>query len=86
MKMNVKELAKEQESYVIQCRHYLHSHPELSTKEVNTTRFIKEELEKMGVEVQEFEGITGCVGTIKGDKQILMPFLLQRTREKATAV
>ena len=46
--MNVKELAKEQESYVIQCRHYLHSHPELSTKEVNTTRFIKEELEKMG--------------------------------------
>lgn len=68
MKMNVKELAKEQESYVIQCRHYLHSHPELSTKEVNTTRFIKEELEKMGVEVQEFEGIIGCVGTIKGDK------------------
>ena len=66
--MNVKELAKEQESYVIQCRHYLHSHPELSTKEVNTTRFIKEELEKMGVEVQEFEGITGCVGTIKGGK------------------
>ena len=66
--MNVKELAKEQESNVIQCRHYLHSHPELSTKEVNTTRFIKEELEKMGVEVQEFEGITGCVGTIKGDK------------------
>ena len=66
--MNVKELAKEQESYVIQCRHYLHSHPELSTKEVNTTRCIKEELEKMGVEVQEFEGITGCVGTIKGDK------------------
>ena len=66
--MNVKELAKEQESYVIQCRHYLHSHPELSTKEVNTTRFIKEELENMGVEVQEFEGITGCVGTIKGDK------------------
>lgn len=66
--MNVKELAKEQESYVIQCRHYLHSHPELSTKEVNTTRFIKEELEKMGVEVQEFEGIIGCVGTIKGDK------------------
>lgn len=66
--MNVKELAKEQESYVIQCRHYLHSHPELSTKEVNTTRFIKEELEKMGVEVQEFEGITGCVGNIKGDK------------------
>ena len=54
--MNVKELAKEQESYVIQCRHYLHSHPELSTKEVNTTRFIKEELEKMFVNLYRRTG------------------------------
>ena len=44
--MNVKELAKEQESYVIQCRHYLHSHPELSTKEENKTRLIKKKMKK----------------------------------------
>ncbi len=64
--MNIQELAKEQESYVIECRRYLHMHPELSLQEVNTTRFIKEELTKMGVPVQEFEGITGLVATIEG--------------------
>lgn len=58
--MNVKELAKEQESYVIQCRHYLHSHPELSTKEVNTTRFIKEELEKWAWKYRNLKGSQAC--------------------------
>ena len=48
MKMNVKELAKEQEAYVIACRRHLHEHPELSTQEVETTKFIKAELTKMG--------------------------------------
>lgn len=64
--MRVQELAKEQEAYVIQCRRYLHEHPELSTKEVETTKFIKAELEKMGIQVLEFDGITGCVGVIEG--------------------
>lgn len=66
--MNIQQLAKEQEDYVIQCRRHLHAHPELGTEEVETTRFIKNELEKMGIEVQTFDGITGCVGTIKGGK------------------
>ena len=64
--MRVQELAKEQEAYVIACRRHLHEHPELSTQEVETTKFIKAELEKMGIPVQEFDGITGCVGTIEG--------------------
>lgn len=64
--MNIRELAKEQEDYVIRCRRHLHAHPELSTQEVETTRFIKAELESMGIPVQEFDGITGCVGTITG--------------------
>ena len=46
--MRVQELAKEQEAYVIACRRHLHEHPELSTQEVETTKFIKAELEKMG--------------------------------------
>ena len=58
--MRVQELAKEQEAYVIACRRHLHEHPELSTQEVETTKFIKAELEKMGIPVQEFDGITGC--------------------------
>lgn len=64
--MNIQELAKEQEAYVIQCRRHLHAHPELGTEEVETTRFIKTELENMGIFVQEFDGITGCVGIIEG--------------------
>ena len=64
--MDIGRLAKEQEAYVIEARHYLHSHPEVGCEEVNTTRYICEELTKMGVEVQTFEGITGCVGTIEG--------------------
>lgn len=51
---------------MIACRRHLHEHPELSTQEVETTKFIKAELEKMGISVQEFDGITGCVGTIEG--------------------
>lgn len=64
--MRVQELAKEQEAYVIACRRHLHEHPELSTQEVETTKFIKAELTKMEIPVQEFDGITGCVGTIEG--------------------
>ena len=64
--MDIGRLAEEQKDYVIQARHYLHSHPEVGEQEVNTTRYICGELEKMGVAVQTFEGITGCVGTIEG--------------------
>ncbi len=64
--MNIQQLAKEQEAYVIQCRRWLHAHPELGEHEVETTRFIVGELEKQGIPVRTFEGITGCVATIQG--------------------
>ena len=66
--MDIKTLAKEQEAYIIECRRWLHAHPELSTKEVETTRFIKDQLEKNGISVQTFEDITGCIATIQGGK------------------
>lgn len=66
--MRIQELTQKYESYVIEARRYLHAHPELSLKEYNTTAFIVSELEKMGVEVQKFEDITGCIGTIRGGK------------------
>lgn len=65
--MNIGSLAKEQKDYVIRTRRWLHAHPELGTEEIETTRFIIGQLEEMGVEVQTFDGITGCVGTIKGE-------------------
>ena len=38
--MDIGRLAKEQEAYVIEARHYLHSHPEGGCEEANTTRYI----------------------------------------------
>ena len=64
--MRMKESAKELEPYIVECRRHLHAHPELGEQEVETTRFIKGELETLGIPVQTFEGITGCVGTSRG--------------------
>lgn len=63
---DIKQLAKEVEAYVIARRRHFHMYPELSYHEVKTTEHIVSELEKMGVEVQTFEGCTGAVGIIKG--------------------
>lgn len=63
----IKELAKQNESFIIECRRWLHKNPELGEQEFKTTAFIKEKLEEMGIEVETFDGITGCVATIKGN-------------------
>lgn len=64
--MNMQQLAKEQEAYIIKTRRHLHAHPEVGEHEVETTRFIVEQLEEQGIPVQTFDGITGCVATIQG--------------------
>lgn len=51
--------------YLVEQRRYFHSHPELSCKEYNTSRRIKEELDKMGIPY-ETAGETSVVATIKG--------------------
>jgi len=43
---------------------HLHSHPEISWKEVETTQYLKELLENEGFEVQTFEDSTGLVVTV----------------------
>ena len=64
--MNFKEQATALENYILEQRHWLHAHPELGTKEFKTTEHIAAELAAMGIEVQTFDDITGCIGTIKG--------------------
>ena len=64
--MNIKELAKAQEEYIVKTRRYLHMHPELSRFEYETTKYIIAELESMGIEVISYDNITGCMGIIKG--------------------
>lgn len=49
-------------------RRYLHMHPEASAKEVNTSAYLKQELEKMGYEVQTGFYNTGLAVVIEGKK------------------
>ena len=51
--------------YVVETRRYLHKNPEISLKEYKTSAFIKEELEKLGIEYGNV-GETGILATIKG--------------------
>ena len=51
-------------------RRYFHKNPELSLEEYKTTEKIVEELNKMKIEVKTFkDGLTGCIGIIKGKKK-----------------
>ncbi|STV36827.1 N-acyl-L-amino acid amidohydrolase [Klebsiella pneumoniae] len=58
--MNQQQLKQQ----LIAWRHYLHAHPESAFEEQNTSRFIAEKLEAMGIEVHRDIGKTGVVGRL----------------------
>ena len=66
--MNVKETVKDYKDYLIEMRRWFHQHPEVSMKEYETSKKIKEELDKMGVEWVPCGMETGVLATIKGAK------------------
>lgn len=63
--MKSAELAKELKEYIIKMRREFHMNPEPSLQEYNTSKRIKEELDKEGIEC-EIVADTGVVATIKG--------------------
>lgn len=63
--MEIKELVKQNKDYVISLRRHFHQYPEASMEEYETSKKIKEELDKMGIEYVSCAG-TGVVATIKG--------------------
>ena len=68
--MDIKEKAENIKDYIIEMRRHFHQNPELSLEEFETTKKTVNELEKMGIEVSTFkDGLTGCIGTIKGAKE-----------------
>lgn len=68
--MDIKEKAENIKDYIIEMRRHFHQNPELSLEEFETTKKIVNELEKMSIEVSTFkDGLTGCIGTIKGAKE-----------------
>jgi amidohydrolase len=50
------EKVKVTDSYVREIRGYLHEHPEISSKEFETARFIQAEIEKLGLPVTKIPG------------------------------
>lgn len=46
--MDIKAAAEKHAGYLLEMRRYFHAHPELSGREYNTSKKIKEELDKMG--------------------------------------
>ncbi|HXL58589.1 MAG TPA: amidohydrolase, partial [Chitinophagaceae bacterium] len=64
----IKKLADEIHSHVIENRRHLHAHPELSFHEYETSAFVKRCLDEMNIPWQPMAN-TGIVALIKGDKQ-----------------
>lgn len=63
----VKDYINEHQDDMIAMRRHLHQHPEVSFEEYETTNFIAEELDALGLEYRRLEP-TGIVGEIKGAK------------------
>jgi len=63
----IKQLAKQVHNKVIDTRRHLHKHPELSFKEFETSTFIKNRLDEIGISWQA-RANTGIVAMIKGDQ------------------
>ncbi|GAB2984962.1 M20 family metallopeptidase [Mucilaginibacter puniceus] len=67
IKQQIQELAKNIFNDVVANRRHLHSHPELSFHEVETSAFVAGKLDELGIEYVKMAD-TGLVGLIKGDK------------------
>lgn len=61
-------LTREQMKDVMEFRHWVHEHPELSNQEFDTAKRIAEELRAMGLEVKTGIAITGVVGVLDTGK------------------
>ena len=65
---NLIDRINENKEYVINLRRYFHENPELSWKEVNTSKRIQKELDEMGIDYEVVKDI-GVIGHIKGKKE-----------------
>ncbi|HEY4111726.1 M20 family metallopeptidase [Puia sp.] len=65
LKENIRQLAKKYAPDLIAIRHHLHAHPELSYQEFQTSAFVQEQLQKIGIPFRVMAG-TGVVGLLEG--------------------
>jgi amidohydrolase len=67
IKEKIQQLSKDIFNDVVANRRHLHSHPELSFNELETSVFVANKLEELGLEYHKMAN-TGLVALIKGDK------------------
>ena len=67
IKEQIQQLSKSIFSDVVANRRHLHAHPELSFHELETSVFVANKLEALGLEYHKMAD-TGLVAVIKGDK------------------
>jgi amidohydrolase len=65
LKEKIQKLASDYASEFVEVRHHIHSHPELSYQEFETSKYIQSKLAEWGIEHQVM-ATTGVVGIIKG--------------------
>ncbi len=73
LKEKIQALAKQYAPEFIEVRHHIHSHPELSYKEFETSKFVQQKLSGWNIPF-EIKATTGVVGLIKGknpDKKVI---------------
>ena len=67
--MDILALAQANEEYIVDRRHYYHTYPEVSMKEIETTKAIAADLDALGIEYKTFlPDHTGVIGEIHGGK------------------
>lgn len=65
MQEKIKALAKKYFAEFVEVRHHLHAHPELSYQEFETSKFVQNKLQEIGIPF-EVKATTGVVGLLKG--------------------
>ncbi len=76
MKEQIQQLAKDIFNDVVANRRHLHSHPELSFNEVETSAFVARHLDSLGISYERMAD-NGLVGLLKGDKSSDMVIALR---------
>ncbi|GGH75384.1 amidohydrolase [Pullulanibacillus pueri] len=65
------ELTEEMKQEILSIFEYLHTHPEISWKEINTTQYIANKLKALGCRVQTFDDCTGVIAEIGSGSPII---------------
>lgn len=69
LKDKIKSLAEEYHREVVDIRRHLHAHPELSFHEYETSAYVVEVLQRMGIPYQDKVAETGVVALIEGKEK-----------------